>query len=149
MIGCQTCLFQEVVLLSIMAHLMQRPAQVLTRHTRGVPALLSRAKARCIHVTSCHANQVPVKDGSRVPGPEADQQQRQQLAQQQQQQQLVQQQQQQQQQPEHSSQGGSDALVDDWCQRSRLLVGADGLQKLAAVNVLLVGLGGVGSFAGG
>lgn len=38
--------------------------------------------------------------------------------------------------------------VDDWCQRSRLLVGADGLQKLSAVNVLLVGLGGVGSFAG-
>lgn len=38
---------------------------------------------------------------------------------------------------------------DDWLQRSRLLVGADGLVKLSALNVLLVGLGGVGSFAGG
>lgn len=127
-----------------MAHLMQRPAQVLTRHSRGVPALLSCAKASCTHVKSCHSSQAPVQEG-RVPGPHTDQQQQQQQ-QLPQQQQLVQQQQQQ---PEQSSQGGSDALVDDWCQRSRLLVGADGLQKLAAVNVLLVGLGGVGSFAGG
>lgn len=36
---------------------------------------------------------------------------------------------------------------DDWLQRSRLLVGADGLAKLSALNLLLVGLGGVGSFA--
>jgi tRNA A37 threonylcarbamoyladenosine dehydratase len=36
---------------------------------------------------------------------------------------------------------------DDWLQRTRLLVGQEGLDKLAALNVLLVGLGGVGSFA--
>jgi hypothetical protein len=36
---------------------------------------------------------------------------------------------------------------DDWLQRSRLLVGADGCERLASLNVLLVGLGGVGSFA--
>jgi tRNA A37 threonylcarbamoyladenosine dehydratase len=32
-------------------------------------------------------------------------------------------------------------------QRTRLLVGQEGLDRLAALNVLLVGLGGVGSFA--
>jgi ThiF family len=36
---------------------------------------------------------------------------------------------------------------DDWLQRSRLLVGPEGLEALARLNVLLVGLGGVGSFA--
>jgi hypothetical protein len=39
-------------------------------------------------------------------------------------------------------------VTDDWCQRSRLLVGAEGLATLASLNVLLVGLGGVGSFTG-
>lgn len=35
----------------------------------------------------------------------------------------------------------------DWLQRTRLLVGDDGLARLAATHVLLVGLGGVGSYA--
>jgi hypothetical protein len=49
-----------------------------------------------------------------------------------------------------SAEASADPLLpaDDWLQRSRLLVGADGLAKLASLNVLLVGLGGVGSFAG-
>ena len=71
-----------------------------------------------------------------------------------QQQQLLTQQQQRQQLPlplqqqQQVSPAEPQPLLDDWCQRSRLLVGADGLEKLAAVNVLLVGVGGVGSFAG-
>jgi hypothetical protein len=47
------------------------------------------------------------------------------------------------------SQAADPLASDDWCQRSRLLVGDDALQRLAALNVLLVGLGGVGSFVGG
>lgn len=70
----------------------------------------------------------------------------------QQQQQQEQQQQQsapeQQQDPSMSSLQEQQPLLDDWCQRSRLLVGADGLARLSALNVLLVGLGGVGSFTG-
>jgi hypothetical protein len=36
--------------------------------------------------------------------------------------------------------------ADDWLQRTRLLVGEEGLARLAGTNVLLVGLGGVGSY---
>ena len=35
----------------------------------------------------------------------------------------------------------------DWLSRSELLVGKEGLEKLASKHVLIVGLGGVGSFA--
>lgn len=35
-----------------------------------------------------------------------------------------------------------------WLERSELLIGADGLDKLDKAHVLIVGLGGVGSFAG-
>jgi tRNA threonylcarbamoyladenosine dehydratase len=33
-----------------------------------------------------------------------------------------------------------------WLQRTELLIGADGLEKLAKLNVMIIGLGGVGSF---
>jgi tRNA A37 threonylcarbamoyladenosine dehydratase len=36
---------------------------------------------------------------------------------------------------------------DDWLQRARLLYGAEGIARLASSHVLIVGLGGVGSFA--
>ncbi len=35
----------------------------------------------------------------------------------------------------------------DWLQRTQLLVGDDGIGRLASTRVLVVGLGGVGSFA--
>ncbi|KAI8475684.1 MAG: hypothetical protein J3K34DRAFT_517116 [Monoraphidium minutum] len=41
----------------------------------------------------------------------------------------------------------ADDGAGDWLQRTRLLVGEEGLAKLAATRVLLVGLGGVGSYA--
>ena len=34
-----------------------------------------------------------------------------------------------------------------WMERTRLLVGAQGLEKLNKAHVLIVGLGGVGSYA--
>ena len=34
-----------------------------------------------------------------------------------------------------------------WLSRSELLIGSEGIQKLQAAHVLIVGLGGVGSFA--
>ncbi len=34
-----------------------------------------------------------------------------------------------------------------WLSRSELLIGAEGIQKLQRAHVLIVGLGGVGSFA--
>jgi tRNA A37 threonylcarbamoyladenosine dehydratase len=34
-----------------------------------------------------------------------------------------------------------------WLSRSELLIGAEGIQKLQNAHVLIVGLGGVGSFA--
>jgi len=37
--------------------------------------------------------------------------------------------------------------MSDWLSRTKLLLGADGLNKLRASNVLVVGLGGVGAFA--
>jgi hypothetical protein len=37
--------------------------------------------------------------------------------------------------------------VSDWKQRTQLLIGEDGLQKLEQSHVLVVGLGGVGSYA--
>ncbi len=37
--------------------------------------------------------------------------------------------------------------MTDWLQRTELLIGADGLHKLKQANVLVVGMGGVGSFA--
>jgi len=37
--------------------------------------------------------------------------------------------------------------MSDWLQRTELLIGADGLDKLRRANVLIVGMGGVGSFA--
>jgi len=37
--------------------------------------------------------------------------------------------------------------VSDWKQRTQLLIGKDGLQKLEQSHVLVVGLGGVGSYA--
>lgn len=37
--------------------------------------------------------------------------------------------------------------MSDWLSRTELLLGADGLNKLQASNVLVVGLGGVGAFA--
>ena len=37
--------------------------------------------------------------------------------------------------------------MSDWLSRTELLLGADGLNKLRASNVLVVGLGGVGAFA--
>lgn len=37
--------------------------------------------------------------------------------------------------------------MSDWLSRTELLLGADGLKKLHASNVLVVGLGGVGAFA--
>jgi tRNA A37 threonylcarbamoyladenosine dehydratase len=39
------------------------------------------------------------------------------------------------------------ALID-WLERTELLIGEEGVQKLQKANILLVGLGGVGSFAG-
>jgi tRNA A37 threonylcarbamoyladenosine dehydratase len=38
-------------------------------------------------------------------------------------------------------------MVADWLQRTELLIGADGLNRLKLANVLVVGMGGVGSFA--
>ena len=35
----------------------------------------------------------------------------------------------------------------DWLERTELLIGKDKLEKLSKSNVLIVGLGGVGSFA--
>jgi len=35
----------------------------------------------------------------------------------------------------------------DWLERTELLIGNQQLEKLATSNVLIVGLGGVGSFA--
>ena len=37
--------------------------------------------------------------------------------------------------------------MSDWLQRTELLIGSDGLNKLKGANVLVVGMGGVGSFA--
>lgn len=37
--------------------------------------------------------------------------------------------------------------MTDWLQRTELLIGADGINKLKCANVLVVGMGGVGSFA--
>ncbi|MCA6572269.1 MAG: tRNA threonylcarbamoyladenosine dehydratase [Pseudanabaena sp.] len=37
--------------------------------------------------------------------------------------------------------------MTDWLQRTELLIGANGLHKLKQANVLVVGMGGVGSFA--
>ena len=37
--------------------------------------------------------------------------------------------------------------MTDWLTRTELILGVDGLQKLKAANVLVVGLGGVGAFA--
>ena len=37
--------------------------------------------------------------------------------------------------------------MSDWKQRTQLLIGEDGLQKLEQSHVLVVGLGGVGSYA--
>jgi len=37
--------------------------------------------------------------------------------------------------------------MSDWLSRTELLLGADGLKKVQASNVLVVGLGGVGAFA--
>ena len=34
-----------------------------------------------------------------------------------------------------------------WLSRSELLIGPEGIQKLQSAHVLIVGLGGVGSFA--
>lgn len=66
-----------------------------------------------------------------------------------QQQRLGQQEQHQQQSQDDLRQGPpASPAIDDWCQRSRLLVGNEGLARLASLNVLLVGLGGVGSFTG-
>ena len=39
------------------------------------------------------------------------------------------------------------AATPPWLQRSELLVGEEGLHRLDRARVLLVGLGGVGSFA--
>lgn len=38
-------------------------------------------------------------------------------------------------------------IMTDWLQRSELLIKKEGLEKLSAANLLVVGLGGVGSFA--
>ena len=37
--------------------------------------------------------------------------------------------------------------MTDWLQRSELLIKQEGLEKLKNASVLVVGLGGVGSFA--
>jgi tRNA A37 threonylcarbamoyladenosine dehydratase len=37
--------------------------------------------------------------------------------------------------------------MTDWLQRSELLIKPEGIEKLKKANVLVVGLGGVGSFA--
>lgn len=37
--------------------------------------------------------------------------------------------------------------MDNWLDRSRLLIKDDGLEKLGNAGVLVVGLGGVGGFA--
>ncbi|MCX6256114.1 MAG: tRNA threonylcarbamoyladenosine dehydratase [Bacteroidia bacterium] len=37
--------------------------------------------------------------------------------------------------------------MDDWLTRTELILGAEGLKKLKAANVLVVGLGGVGAYA--
>lgn len=37
--------------------------------------------------------------------------------------------------------------MDDWLSRTEMLLGADGIKKLKAAKVLVVGLGGVGSYA--
>ena len=37
--------------------------------------------------------------------------------------------------------------MDDWKQRTEILVGKDGVERLAAAHVLVVGLGGVGAYA--
>jgi tRNA A37 threonylcarbamoyladenosine dehydratase len=37
--------------------------------------------------------------------------------------------------------------MTDWLRRTELILGSDGLQKLKAANVLVVGLGGVGAYA--
>jgi tRNA A37 threonylcarbamoyladenosine dehydratase len=49
-------------------------------------------------------------------------------------------------QPPAPASGAAPPLDDDWLQRTRLLVGEEGLARLGATNVLLVGLGGVGSY---
>lgn len=38
-------------------------------------------------------------------------------------------------------------LMENWLSRTEMLLGADGLKKLKASNVLVVGLGGVGAYA--
>jgi len=38
-------------------------------------------------------------------------------------------------------------MSTDWLQRSELLIKNEGIEKLKNANVLVVGLGGVGSFA--
>jgi hypothetical protein len=137
-----------------------QPAQTLGRHAaaaaRGLPPCILTYTHICA-VRACHsgskhtcrsAAEQSLQDSQQLHGsPES----RQQQWQQQQQQQSSRAPQEQQQQPSAGTlEAPGDPLlpVDDWAQRSRLLVGAEGLAKLASLNVLLVGLGGVGSFAG-
>lgn len=146
-------------LLSTVAKAMQ-PAQTLGRHAaaaaRGLPPCILTYTHICA-VRACHsgskqtcrsaAEQSLQDTQQRHDAPQSHQQQWQQ--QQQQASRALQEQQQQQQSVEAAAAPADPLLpVDDWTQRSRLLVGAEGLAKLASLNVLLVGLGGVGSFAG-
>lgn len=38
-------------------------------------------------------------------------------------------------------------MIKNWLERTELLINEEGLEKLATANILVVGLGGVGSFA--
>jgi tRNA A37 threonylcarbamoyladenosine dehydratase len=40
-------------------------------------------------------------------------------------------------------------MTSDWLERTKILIGTDGLKKLQSARVLVVGLGGVGAFAAG
>ncbi|MBQ2499727.1 MAG: ThiF family adenylyltransferase, partial [Bacteroidales bacterium] len=37
--------------------------------------------------------------------------------------------------------------MEDWKQRTNILIGVEGVEKLAKAHVLVVGLGGVGAYA--
>jgi hypothetical protein len=141
-----------------MAHVMQQ-TQAISRHAaaqfKGLPPLLSCGRLTSCSVRSAHTSQPLLHEQGLQSHPQ------QSIAQQHQEQQQQQQQVHQQSKSKPQAQQlqqltdkftqeeqQQQQLTDDWLQRSRLLVGPDGLDSLATLNVLLVGLGGVGSFAG-
>jgi hypothetical protein len=140
-----------------MAHVMQQ-THAFSRHAaaqfKGLPPLLCCGRLTSCSVRSAHTTQPLLHDQGLQSYPQHAIAQHQE--QQQQRQQVHQQQQQSDPEPQQLQQSSDictreeqqQQLTDDWLQRSRLLVGPDGLDRLAALNVLLVGLGGVGSFAG-